>query len=94
LIENEERGFPILQNDPSCSKEYQFNSARYSDFGSHGDESRSDLEVWVIEDEKVTVKFIMKVYHDFKQIMVEPHIWVSFQALRFGLEFNTTSEPY
>jgi hypothetical protein len=26
--------------------------------------------------------------------MVEPHIWVSFQALRFGLEFNTTSEPY
>jgi hypothetical protein len=26
------------------------------------------------EDEKETVKFIMKVYHDFKQTMVEPNI--------------------
>jgi hypothetical protein len=34
----------------------------------------------------------MKVYHDFKQTMVEPKIWEAFQALTF--EFDTTSELY
>jgi hypothetical protein len=29
-------------------------------------------------DEKATVKFIMKVYHDFKQTMAEPNIWEAF----------------
>jgi hypothetical protein len=42
--------------------------------------------------EKASVKFLMKVYHDFKQTMVEPNIWGAFQALDF--EFNTRSEPY
>jgi hypothetical protein len=38
-------------------------------------------------DEKVTVKFIMNVFHDFKQTMVEFNIWITFQT--FGFEFNT-----
>jgi hypothetical protein len=44
------------------------------------------------EDEKETVKFIMKVYHDFKQTMMEPNIWRAFQAL--ALEFYTGTESY
>jgi hypothetical protein len=36
----------------------------------------------------------MKVSYDFKQKMVGPNIWGAFQALGFGLEFDTTSEPY
>jgi hypothetical protein len=44
------------------------------------------------EDEKETVKFIMKVYHDFKQTMVEPNTWGDFQAIEF--EFDTEAEPY
>jgi hypothetical protein len=43
-------------------------------------------------DEKATGQFMMKVYHGFKQTMVEPNIWKDFQALVF--EFDTTSEPY
>jgi hypothetical protein len=39
------------------------------------------------EDENETVKVIMKVYHDFKQIMVEPNICGAFQAI--GFEFDT-----
>jgi hypothetical protein len=46
------------------------------------------------EDEKETVKFIMKVDHDFKQTMVEPSIWGAFQAIGFELEFDTEAEPY
>jgi hypothetical protein len=46
------------------------------------------------EDERATVKFIMKGYHDFKQTMVESNIWEAFQALGFQFEFDTTSEPY
>jgi hypothetical protein len=34
----------------------------------------------------------MKVYHDFKQTMVEPNIWEAFQAI--GFEFDTEAEPY
>jgi hypothetical protein len=34
----------------------------------------------------------MKVYHDFKQTMVEPNIWGAFQAT--GFEFDTEAEPY
>jgi hypothetical protein len=45
------------------------------------------------EAEKATVKFIMKVYHDSKQTMMEPNIWGAFQALGFEFEFDTTSEP-
>jgi hypothetical protein len=43
-------------------------------------------------DEKATVKFVMKVYRDFKQTVVEPNIWGAFQAL--GFEFDTRSKPY
>jgi hypothetical protein len=43
------------------------------------------------EDEKETVRFIMKVYHDFKQTMVESNIWGAFQAIEF--EFDTEAEP-
>jgi hypothetical protein len=44
------------------------------------------------EDEKETVGFIMKVYHDFKETMVEPNIWEAFQTIWF--EFDTEAEPY
>jgi hypothetical protein len=44
------------------------------------------------EDEKETVKFIMKGYHDFKQTMVEPNIWGAFRATWF--EFDLRCEPY
>jgi hypothetical protein len=43
------------------------------------------------EDEEETVKCIMKVYHDFKQTIVEPNIWGAFQAI--GFEFDTEAEP-
>jgi hypothetical protein len=42
-------------------------------------------------DEKATVKFRMKVYHDFEQTIVEPNISEVFQAL--GFEFNRGTEP-
>jgi hypothetical protein len=44
------------------------------------------------EDEKETVSFIMKVYHDFKQTMVEPNICGAFRTI--GFEFDTEAEPY
>jgi hypothetical protein len=43
------------------------------------------------EDEKETVKFIMKVYRDFKQTMAESNIWGAFRAI--GFEFDTEAEP-
>jgi hypothetical protein len=43
------------------------------------------------EDEKETVKFVMKVYHDFKQITVETNIQGAFQAV--GFEFDMEAEP-
>jgi hypothetical protein len=48
------------------------------------------------ENEKETVNLIMKVYHDFKQIVVEPNIWEAFRAIgfEFELEFDTEPEPY
>jgi hypothetical protein len=44
------------------------------------------------EDEKETVNFIMKVYHEFKQTIVESNIWGALQAI--GFEFDTEAEPY
>jgi hypothetical protein len=49
---------------------------------------------WPLEDEKETVKLIMKVYRDFKQTMVESNIWGAFRAIRFEFEFDTEAEPY
>jgi hypothetical protein len=44
------------------------------------------------EDEKEIVEFIMKVYHDFKQTMVESNIREAFWAI--GFEFDTEAEQY
>jgi hypothetical protein len=44
------------------------------------------------EDEKETVKFIMKVYHGFNQTMVEHNICRAFWAI--GFEFDIEEEPY
>jgi hypothetical protein len=44
------------------------------------------------KDNKETVQFMMKVYHDFKQTMVECKISRDFQAI--GFEFDTEGEPY
>jgi hypothetical protein len=44
------------------------------------------------EDEKETVTFIMKEYHDFKQTMVESNRWGAFRAI--GFESDTEAEPY
>jgi hypothetical protein len=46
------------------------------------------------EDEKETVKFIMRVYHNFKRTMVEPNIWGAFRAIGFEFEFDSEAEPY
>jgi hypothetical protein len=45
------------------------------------------------EGEKETVEFIMKVYHDFKQTMVESNIWGAFQTIVFEYEFDTEGWP-
>jgi hypothetical protein len=45
------------------------------------------------EDEKESVKFIVKVDHDFKQTMVEPNIWGAFRVIGFEFEFDTEAEP-
>jgi hypothetical protein len=39
------------------------------------------------EEEKGTLKFIMKAYRNFKQTMMESNIWRAFWAIRF--EFDT-----
>jgi hypothetical protein len=46
------------------------------------------------EDEKETVKLIMKGDPGFNQTMVEPNIWGAFRAIRFELEFDPEAEPY
>jgi hypothetical protein len=38
------------------------------------------------EEEKETVEFRMKVYHDFKQTVVESNRWRAFRAI--GVEFD------
>jgi hypothetical protein len=43
------------------------------------------------DDDAATVKFIMKVYRDFKKTMVEPNIWAAFQTI--GFEYDTGAEP-
>jgi hypothetical protein len=46
------------------------------------------------EDERETVKSIMKGYHDFKETMVEPNIWGAFRAIGLEFEFDIEAEPY
>jgi hypothetical protein len=49
-------------------------------FGVLKHQPRYDLP---FDDDTATVKFIMKVYRDFKKTMVEPNIWAAFQAIGF-----------
>jgi hypothetical protein len=58
-------------------------------FGVLKHQPRYDLP---FDDDTATVKFIMKVYSDFKKTMVEPNIWAAFQAI--GFEYDTVAEPY
>jgi hypothetical protein len=58
-------------------------------FGVLKHQPRYDLP---FDDEAAAVKFIMKVYRDFKKTMVEPNIWAAFQAI--GFEYDTVAEPY
>jgi hypothetical protein len=44
------------------------------------------------ENDDATAKAIMKVYHDFKQIMMPPNVRAAFQALEFN--FETIGEPW
>jgi hypothetical protein len=44
------------------------------------------------ENEEEIGKFLMNVYHHFKQTIVEPNTWGAFQAIEF--EFDTRSETY
>jgi hypothetical protein len=50
---------------------------------------RSELP---FDDDNATVKFIMKVYHDFRRTMARPNVWGTSRAL--GLEFDTMRESY
>jgi hypothetical protein len=43
------------------------------------------------ETDHATVKFMMKVYHDFRQTMVPSNVWGAFHAL--GLDYDTRKEP-
>jgi hypothetical protein len=45
----------------------------------------------LFETDNATVKFIMKVYHDFRQTMVPSNVWGTFPAL--GFDFDTRREP-
>jgi hypothetical protein len=50
----------------------------------------SGLEMW--NEESGTVAFIVKLYHDFKQTMVEMNIWGVFSAIWFS--YDITQNPY
>jgi hypothetical protein len=60
-------------------------------FGVLKRHTRSELP---FEDEEETLKCIMKVWHGFKQRLVEPNTWGAFQAIRFEFEFDMEAEPY
>jgi hypothetical protein len=50
----------------------------------------SGLEMW--NEESDTVAFIIKLYHDFKKLMMEVNIWGAFSAI--GFSCDTTQNPY
>jgi hypothetical protein len=50
----------------------------------------SGLEMW--NDGSGTIAFIIKLYHDFRQIMVEVNIWGTFSAI--GFSYDVTQNPY
>jgi hypothetical protein len=43
------------------------------------------------ENDNATAKFIMSVYHDFRQTMIQPNIRRAFKSL--GFEYDTRTEP-
>jgi hypothetical protein len=44
------------------------------------------------EEEQPTVAFLLKVYHDFKQTMIEVNIWKAFEAI--GFTYDIEQIPY
>jgi hypothetical protein len=50
----------------------------------------SGLEMWNKESD--TVAFIIRLFHDFKQTMVELNIWRAFSSI--GFSYYSTQNPY
>jgi hypothetical protein len=50
----------------------------------------SGLEMW--NEEADTAAFIIRLYHDFKQTMVEVNIWGAFSAI--GFSYDISESPY
>jgi hypothetical protein len=46
------------------------------------------------DDDNARVKFIMNVYHDFRQTIIQSNIWGAFRALGLEFDFDMRSEPY
>jgi hypothetical protein len=46
----------------------------------------------MLNEESETVAFILKLYHDFKQTIVEVNIWRAFSAI--GFTHDMTQDPY
>jgi hypothetical protein len=46
----------------------------------------------MLDEEQPAAAFIIKVYHDFKQTMVEVNIWGAFSAI--GFSYDISHEPY
>jgi hypothetical protein len=44
------------------------------------------------DDDRTTTDFLLKIFRTFKETMLEPNIWSSFQEA--GFAFNTRAEPY
>jgi hypothetical protein len=45
-----------------------------------------------LDKEQPTAAFLLKVYHDFKQMMIEVNIWGAFAAI--GLSYDIAHNPY
>jgi hypothetical protein len=50
----------------------------------------SGLEMW--NEEADTAAFIIRLYHDFKQTMVEVNMWGAFSAIEFS--YDISESPY
>jgi hypothetical protein len=44
------------------------------------------------DEEQPAAAFLLKVYHDFKQTMIEVHIWGAFAAI--GFSYDIAQNPY
>jgi hypothetical protein len=51
-----------------------------------------DTGLETLDEEQPTAAFLFKVYHDFKQIMIETNIWKAFAAICFIRNIEQT--PY